>query len=131
MLFYAFATPLTLQTFFGASDEATHVGVVMRRRLAAMSVLASLVIFFVSDEGYRTNKRLLFGYAIGFAAISWSLIKNIVDEAAVILRYCSIQFCNGFFDLYRNLATSIDHSIRQNSSCNAVVTAPGASSDDK
>ena len=45
LLFYAFATPLTLQIFPGASDEATHVGVVMRRGLAAMSFLAGLVIF--------------------------------------------------------------------------------------
>ena len=84
LVFYAFATPLTLQIFPGASDEATHVGVVMRRGLAAMSFLAGLVIFLVSDEGYRTTKRVLFGCAIGFAAISLSLIKNIVDEAAVI-----------------------------------------------
>ena len=45
LLFYAFAMPLTLQIFPGASDEATHVGMVMRRGLAAMSFLAGLVIF--------------------------------------------------------------------------------------
>jgi hypothetical protein len=84
LLFYAFATPLTMQIFPGASDEATHVGVVMRRGLAAMSFLAGLVIFLVRNEGYRTTKRVLFGCAIGFAAISLSLIKIIVDEAAVI-----------------------------------------------
>ena len=84
LLFYAFATPLTLQIFPGASDEATHVGVVMRRGLAAMSFLAGLVIFLVRNDGDRTTKRVLFGCAIGFAAISLSLIKNIVDEAAVI-----------------------------------------------
>ena len=84
LLFYAFATPLTLQNFPGASDEAIHVGVIMRRGLAAMSFLAGLVIFLVRNDGYRTTKRVLFGCAIGFAAISLSLIKNIIDEAAVI-----------------------------------------------
>jgi len=84
LLFYAFATPLTLQIFPGASDEATHVGMVMRRGLAAMSFLAGLVIFLIRNEDYRTTKRVLFGCAIGFSAISLSLIKNIVDEAAVI-----------------------------------------------
>ena len=84
LVFYAFATPLTLQIFPGASDEATHVGVVMRHGLAAMSFLAGLVIFLVRNEGYRTTKRVLFGCAIGFAAITLSLIKNIVDEAAMI-----------------------------------------------
>jgi len=84
ILFYALATPLTLQIFPGASDEATHVGVVMRRGLAAMSFLAGLVIFLVRNDGYRTTKRVLFGCSIGFAAISLSLINNIVDEAAVI-----------------------------------------------
>jgi hypothetical protein len=84
LLFYAFATPLTLQIFPGAGEEATHVGVVMRRGLAAMSFLAGLVIFLVHNDSYRTTKRVLFGCAIGFAAISLSLIKNIFDEAAVI-----------------------------------------------
>ena len=84
LFFYAFATPLTLQIFPGASDEATHVGMVMRRGLATMSFLAGLVIFLVRNESYRITKRVLFGCAIGFAAISLSLIKNIVDEAAVI-----------------------------------------------
>jgi hypothetical protein len=84
LLFYAFATPLTLQIFPGASDEAIHVGVIMRRGLAAMSFLAGLVIFLVRNDGYRTTKRVLFGCAIGFAAISLSLIKISVDKAAVI-----------------------------------------------
>ena len=84
LFFYAFATPLTLQIFPGASDEAIHVGVIMRRGLAAMSFLAGLVIFLVRNDGYRTTKRTLFGCAIGFAAISLSLIKISVDEAAVI-----------------------------------------------
>ncbi len=84
LLFYAFATPLTLQIFPGASDEAIHVGVIMRRGLAAMSFLAGLVIFLVHNDSYRTTKRVLFGCAIGFAAISLSLINIIVDEAAVI-----------------------------------------------
>ena len=84
LLFYAFATPLTLQIFPGASDEAIHVGVIMRRGLAAMSFLAGLVIFLVRNEGNRITKRVLFGCAIGFAAISLSMIKINVDEAAVI-----------------------------------------------
>ena len=84
LVFYAFATPLTLQIFPGASDEATHVGMIMRRGLAAMSFLAGLVIFLVRNEGYRTTKRVLFGCAIGFAAISLSLIKIRVEEAAVV-----------------------------------------------
>ena len=84
LLFYAFATPLTLQIFPGASDEATHVGVVMRRGLAAMSFLAGLVIFLLRNNGYRTTKRVLFGCAIGFAAISLSLIHITVDQSAVI-----------------------------------------------
>ena len=84
LLFYAFATPLTLQIFPGASDEAIHVGVIMRRGLAAMSFLAGLVIFLVRNDGYRTTKRVLFGCAIGFAAISLSLIKISVEKAAVI-----------------------------------------------
>ena len=84
LLFYAFATPLTLQIFPGASDEAIHVGVIMRRGLAAMSFLAGLVIFLVRNDGYRTTKRVLFGCAIGFAAISLSLIKISVEEAAVV-----------------------------------------------
>ena len=45
VLFYAFAIPLTLQIFPGASNEATYVGMIMRRGLAAMSFLAGLVIF--------------------------------------------------------------------------------------
>ena len=84
LLFYAFATPLTLQIFPGASDEATHVGMIMRRGLAAMSFLAGLVIFLVRNDGHRTTKRVLFGCAIGFSGISLSLIKIIVDKAAVI-----------------------------------------------
>ncbi len=84
MLFYAFATPLTLRLFPGASNEATRVSVIMRRGLAAMSFLAGLVIFLVRNDGCRTTKRALFGCAIGFAAISLSLTNIIVDEAAVI-----------------------------------------------
>ena len=84
LLFYAFAIPLTLQIFPGASDEAIHAGMIMRRGLAAMSFLAGLVIFLVRNEGNRITKRVLFGCAIGFAAISLSLIKISVDDAAVI-----------------------------------------------
>ena len=84
LLFYGFATPLTIQIFPGASDEAVHVGVVMRRGLAAMSLLAGLVIFLVRDDGYRTTKRVLFGCGIGFTAITVSLIKIIAEQAAVV-----------------------------------------------
>ena len=74
LLFYGFATPLTIQIFPGASDEAVHVGMIMRRGLAAMSFLAGLVIFLVRDDRYRTTKRVLFGCGIGFAGITLSLI---------------------------------------------------------
>ena len=84
LLFYGFATPLTIQIFPGASNEAIHVGMIMRRGLAAMSFLAGLVIFLVRDDGYRTTKRVLFGCGIGFAAITLSLIKIIAEQAAVI-----------------------------------------------
>ena len=84
LLFYVLATPLTLQIFPGAGDEATHVGVIMRRGLATMSLLAGLVIFLVHNAEYRTTKRVSFGCAIGFGGISLSLVKIIIDEAAVI-----------------------------------------------
>ena len=84
LIFYGVATPLTIQIFPGASDEAVHVGVIMRRGLAAMSFLAGLVIFLVRDEGYQTTKRVLFGCGIGFSAITLSLIKIIAEQAAVI-----------------------------------------------
>jgi peptidoglycan/LPS O-acetylase OafA/YrhL len=84
LLFYSFATPLTIQIFPGASDEAIHVGMIMRRGLAAMSFLAGLVIFLVRNDGYRTTKRVLFGCGIGFFAITLSLIKIIAEQAAVI-----------------------------------------------
>ena len=84
LLFYTLASPLTLQIFPDASDEAIHVGMVMRRGLAAMSFLAGLVIFLVRGDGHRTTKRVLFGCGIGFTAISMSMIKIIIDKAAVI-----------------------------------------------
>lgn len=83
-VFCAFATPLTLQIFPGKSEEAAHVGVVMRRGLAAMSFLASLVIFLVREESYRVAKRFSFGCVIDFDAISLSLIANIISKAAVV-----------------------------------------------
>jgi hypothetical protein len=46
LLFYGFATPLTIQIFPGASDEAVHVGMIMRRGLAAMSFLADWSFFW-------------------------------------------------------------------------------------
>ncbi|MDA0358323.1 MAG: hypothetical protein O2835_05290 [Proteobacteria bacterium] len=84
LLFYGFATPLTIQIFPGASDEAVHVGMIMRRGLAAMSFLAGLVIFLVRDESDRITKRVLFGCGIGFAAITLSMIKIIADKGAAI-----------------------------------------------
>ena len=84
LLFYGFATPLTIQIFPGASDGEVHVGMIMRRGLAAMSFLAGLVIFLVRNDGYRTTKRVLFGCGIGFSAITLSLIKIIAEQAAVI-----------------------------------------------
>ena len=84
LLFYGFATSLTIQIFPGASDEAVHVGVIMRRGLAAMSFLAGLVVFLVRDDEYRTTKRVLFGCGIGFTAITLSLVKIIAEQAAVI-----------------------------------------------
>jgi hypothetical protein len=84
LLFYALAKPLTLQVFPSASDEAIHVGIVMRQGLAAMSFLAGLIIFLVREDGYRTTKRVLFGCGIGFAAISLSMIKIIGEKSAVI-----------------------------------------------
>ena len=84
LLFFTFATQLTMQIFPGAGDEAIHVGAVMRRGLATISFLAGLVIFLVRTDQYRTTKRILFGCGIGFAAISLSMIKIIADEAAAI-----------------------------------------------
>ena len=84
LVFFVFAAPLTLQIFPGASDEAVHVGTIMRRGWATTSVMAGLVIFLVRNDRYRTIKRVLFGCGIGFAAMSASMIKLIADEAAVI-----------------------------------------------
>ncbi|MDC1383624.1 hypothetical protein N8500_09090 [Candidatus Puniceispirillum sp.] len=84
LLFFAFAAPLTLQIFPGASDEAVHVGTIVRRGLATTSFLAGLVIFLISNDTYRTIKRVLFGCGIGFAAMSFSMLKIISDEAAFI-----------------------------------------------
>ena len=84
LLFFVFAAPLTLQIFPGASDESVHVGTIVRRGLATTSFLAGLVIFLVSNDTYRTTKRVLFGCGIGFAAMSVSMIKIIADEAALI-----------------------------------------------
>ena len=38
---------IDIANFPGASDEAIHVGIIMRRGLAAMSFLAGLVIFLI------------------------------------------------------------------------------------
>ena len=97
LLFFAFATPLTLQSFPGAGDEAVYVGTIMRRSLATTSFLAGLVIFLVRNDTYRTTKRVLFGCGIGFAAMSLSMLNLIATEAAVIPMpaiglYSSISF---------------------------------------
>ena len=84
LVFFVFAAPLTLQIFPGASDESVHVGTIVRRGLATTSFLAGLVIFLVRNDTYRTTKRVLFGCGIGFAAMSFSMIKIIADEAALI-----------------------------------------------
>ena len=75
---------MTHQIFPNASDDATNVGVVMRRSLATMSFLAGLVIFLVRNETSRIAKRTLFGCSIGFAAIALSIIKEIVYNTALI-----------------------------------------------
>jgi hypothetical protein len=84
LIFYAFAAPLTVQIFPGAGDEALHVGMVMRRSLATMSFLAGLVIFLVREEPDRVAKRVLFGCSIGFSAVALSMLKMLIDKAAVI-----------------------------------------------
>ena len=68
-----------------------------------MSFLAGLVIFLVRNDGTVPPSAFLFGCAIGFAAISLSLIKISVDEAAVIpLPAIEFWFCCDFFDVYSN-----------------------------
>jgi len=84
LIFYGFAGPLTAQNFPGASDEAQHVGVVMRGGLAGLSLLAGVVIFLARQAAPPLGKRLLFGCAIGFAAISLIMIKILLDHAAVV-----------------------------------------------
>jgi hypothetical protein len=84
LIFYAFAGPLTDQNFPGAGDEARHVGVIMRGGLAGLSCLAGLVIFLVRSAENLPAKRVLFGCAIGFAAISAIMVKTWLNEAAVV-----------------------------------------------
>ena len=84
-LFYTFASPLTLQILLGASDEAVHVGIVMRRGLAAMLFPTGLVILLVRRERHHPTKRVLFGCGICFAVISLSVKKIVINKAAVIL----------------------------------------------
>ena len=81
-VFYAFAIPLTLQIFPGASDEATHVGMIAAR--PGSNVISRwLGDFLVRNDGYRTQTRFV-RLRNRFAAISLSLIKIGVDEAAMI-----------------------------------------------
>ena len=84
LIFYAFAGPLTDQNFPGAGDEARHVGVIMRGGLAGLSCLAGLVIFLGRSFENLPAKRILFGCAIGFAAISAIMVKTSLNEAAVV-----------------------------------------------
>ena len=84
LLFFAFAAPLTEQIFPGAGDEAEHVGIIMRQSLAGMSFLAGLVVFLVRGETDRVARRVLFGCGIGLTAITLSMIKVIVTQAAVV-----------------------------------------------
>jgi hypothetical protein len=84
LMFFAFAEPLTRQIFPGAGDEALHVGMVMRRSLAALSFLAGLVVFLVRRESDRVAKRVLFGCGIGFSAMAAWMGKLMMDKAAVI-----------------------------------------------
>ena len=84
LLFYAFAAPLTEQIFPGAGDEAEHVGIIMRQSLAGMSFLAGLVVFLVRNETERVTRRVLFGCGIGLTAITLSMVRVIVTQAAVV-----------------------------------------------
>ena len=84
MLFFAFAAPLTEQIFPGVDDEAAHVGIIMRQSLAGMSFLAGLVVFLVRDETDRVARRVLFGCGIGLTAITLSMVRVIVTQAAVV-----------------------------------------------
>ena len=84
IIFYVLAKPLTLQIFPNASEEAVHVGMIMRRGLATISFLAGLVVFLVRNDENRTTKRVLFGCGIGFASISLSMIKIFIENDAAI-----------------------------------------------
>jgi hypothetical protein len=84
LLFYAFAGPLTDQSFPGAGDEARHVGVIMRESLAGVSILAGLVIFLMRQENHKVIARILFSCGIGFGLISLIMIKTLIAKAAVI-----------------------------------------------
>ena len=84
LIFYAFAGPLTDQNFPGASDQARHVGVVMREGLSGLSCLSGLVIFLARGAPAIAAKKILFGCAIGFATISIIMIKILLNEAAVV-----------------------------------------------
>ena len=96
LLFYGFATPLTIQIFPGASDEAVHVGMIMRRGLAAMSFLAGLVIFLVRDDGYRTTKRVLFGCGIGFVTCLFSNNGNFGSVFEIFVNVVNSNDCLDF-----------------------------------
>lgn len=84
LIFYAFAGPLTDQSFPGAGAEARHVGIVMREWLAGLSCLAGLALVLARSAETLAVKRILFGCAIGFAAISVIMVKILVNKAAVI-----------------------------------------------
>ena len=84
LIFYAFAGPLTDQSFPGAGAEARHVGVIMREWLAGLSCLSGLTLFLARSIEMLAAKRILFGCAIGFATISVIMIKILIDKTAVI-----------------------------------------------
>ena len=101
LVFYAFAEPLTDQNFPGANSQARHVGIIMRQSLAALSCLAGLVVLLACDAEKRTTKKILFGCAIGFAAIGVMMIKNLTDKSAVIpLPALGLYFFTSFLALY-------------------------------
>ena len=84
LIFYAFATTLTTQSFPGASDEAHHVGTIMRGSLASMSLIAGLVVFLVRQADNVTIKRVLFACAIGFGIACLLMINISTTKAAVV-----------------------------------------------
>ena len=104
LIFYAFAGPLTDQNFPGAGDEARHVGVIMRGGLSGLSCLTGLVIFLVRSAENLPAKRILFGCAIGFAAVSAIMVKTWLTKSAVVpLPALGLYVLTSCFALYATL----------------------------